>query len=147
MSEKYTKKVNFLRQYMDLIFNLKTDIRYCAKPLGEILKNYSCDEPLNRYLSKCIDYLKEKPFSDSWKDAFSNLTQETGISEEEAQIILNFGAELGNCDVEGQLNYLDHNLNIIKNHLSEAIENRKTKGKLPIILGAGLSLSVALLFI
>lgn len=147
MSEKYTRKVNFLSQFVDLILNLKTEIRYSGKPLCGIFENYSCGEPLKHYIDCCTNSLKYKSFGDSWKGAFRNLCEETYVSEEEAAAVINFGSELGNCDVEGQINYLEHNLSIIKNYLSDAIENRKTKGKLPIILAAGLSLSAALLFI
>ena len=111
------------------------------------MKNYSCAKPLNYYIDKCTDYLKEKSFSDSWKEAFANLPSEIGISKEEADTIINFGSELGNCDVEGQINYLDHNLSIVNSYLESAVENKKTKGKLPIILGTGLSLSISLLLI
>jgi stage III sporulation protein AB len=147
VSEKYTRRVNFLRQFTDLILSLKTEIRYSGKPLYEILKSYSCEEPLSSYIIKCTSCLKEKSFGESWKGAFADSAEKSGVLGEEAEIIMNFGNELGNCDIEGQINYLDHNLSIIKNYLSEAMENRKSKGKLPIILGAGLSLSVALLFI
>lgn len=147
VSEKYTKKVIFLRQCVDFIINLKTEIRYSQKPLCEILKNYFCIEPLSKYISICASYLKEECFEDSWKKAFANVSKEIGISKEKADVIINFGNELGSCDTEGQINYLDHNLNIIKDYLNEEIENKKTKGNLPIILGAGLSFSIALLFI
>ena len=147
VSEKYTVKVIFLRQFVDLIINLKTEIRYSQKPLYEILKSCSCGEPLRRYINSCVSHLKEKCFEDSWKEAFANLSKETGISKEKADVIINFGNELGSCDTQGQINYLEHNLNIIKTYLNEAIENKKTKGNLPIVLGASLSLSIAILFI
>ena len=66
-------------------------------------------------------------FKDSWSRAFEK-SKSLGISQEEYEIINNFGRSLGSCDVSGQIYYCDYNLDMINSYLLKAKEKRKNKG-------------------
>lgn len=144
---KYNLKVSFLSQYINLITFLRNEIRYSRRPLAEILKNFNCATPLNKYILQCAENLKtNNSFKDSWSGAFEKCTS-LGISQEEYEIINNFGGVLGSCDVNGQIYYCDYNLDMIKPYLIKAKEKRKNKGKLSVILCIGISILISIVLI
>lgn len=144
---KYNLKVSFLAQYINLIIVLRNEIRYSQRPLSEILKNFNCEKPLGRYISKCAENLKtNNSFKNSWSSAFEKC-KSLGVSQEEYEIINSFGCSLGTCDVTGQIYYCDYNLEMIKPYLIKAKENRKSKGKLSVILCVGISVLISIMLI
>ncbi len=96
ISEKYLKRVRFLHSYINFLIHLKSEISYTGKTLFEILKNYSCPKPLETRLNKCLTDSKFNSFENSWENAFSDISYETGITNDETAMIINFGKELGN---------------------------------------------------
>lgn len=145
MSEKYSKRVKFLRSYIDFLIHLKSQISYSGKTLSEILSNYSCPQILETRLKKCLQ--NSDSFEDSWKNAFSDVYVETGISIEENSMIINFGREIGKYDISQQMNHIDYSIDFFQNHIKDALNNLNSKGKLPIILGVCLSFAVALILL
>ncbi|MBQ2671866.1 MAG: stage III sporulation protein AB [Clostridia bacterium] len=144
---KYNLKVSFLTQYINFITVLRNEIRYSQKPLVEILKNFRCENPLSKYISRCTEYLnKTGSFKKSWDAAFKDCGC-LGISGEEQEIIKNFGSTLGSCDVSGQIHYCDYNLDMIKPYLLSSKEKRKSKGKLSVILCVGISVLISIVLI
>ena len=144
---KYNLKVNFLMQYINFITVLRNEIRYSQRPLSEILKNFNCANPFNKYIVQCAENLKtNNSFKDSWSRAFEKC-KSLGISQEEYEIINNFGSVLGSCDVSGQIYYCDYNLDMINPYLLKAKEKRKNKGKLSVVLCIGISVLISIMLI
>ncbi len=146
-SLQHLNYISFLRQYMKLILNFKTEINYSQKTIIQIIKEYSSELPLKPYLNKCILLLDDHPFEQAWKMAFSNLQNNLGASSEEENIIKNFASGLGSSDIENQINYCKYNLEIIKPYLEREIENKNKKEKLPVILGLSSSLILSIMLI
>lgn len=147
VSEKYSKRVKFLRSYIDLLMHLKSEISYSEKTILEILKNYCCDSFLKSKLNLCLKEAKTKSLKDSWEYVFSNINSETGITKEENSLIVNFGQELGNYSISEQINHINHYLGLFNIHIRDAEDQFKNKSKLPIIMGICLSFAAGLMFI
>ena len=145
VSEKYSKRVRFLRSYIDFLIHLKSQISYSEKTLFEILKNYSCPQILKTRLNKCLQNFDSDSFENLWKNAFLDAYIETGITSEENSMIINFGKEIGKYDVSEQINYISYSLDFFQNHIKDALDNLNSKGKLPIIIGVCLGFAVALI--
>ena len=96
---------------------------------------------------QCTENLKtNNSFKDSWGRAFEK-SKSLGISQEEYEIINNFGSVLGSCDVSGQIYYCDYNLDMINPYLLKAKEKRKNKGKLSVVLCIGISVLISIMLI
>ncbi len=147
VSEKYSKRVKFLRSYIDLLMHLKSEISYSEKTILEILKNYCCDNFLKSKLNLCLKETEIKSLANSWEHVFSNINSETGITKEENSMIINFGKELGSYSISEQINHINHYLDLFNIHIRDAESQLRNKGKLPIIMGICLSFAASLMFI
>ena len=144
---RFTKKALFLKQYAEFISNINTQIRFTGYPLSEILKNYSASAPLGVYITKCCELLKQYSFPEAWEQTFKTCAKDVRISKEEEKMILNFGLHLGESDTEGQIKHCEYNHELTQPYLNHALEDKKTKGKLALILGTCLGLALGLMFI
>lgn len=145
--EKQRNKLKFFRQYLDFIENIKNEIRYSGKNLFDILSTYRCEYPFKIYIDKSIDNLSKLSFEDSWKKSFKLCVKDLGISDSEESLIVNFGLGLGKSDTQSQINHCEHNLQIAKPHLKKLQDDYHSKGKLPLIVGIGCGIVIALLIV
>lgn len=148
ISLRNSNHIKFLREYIKLIFYIKTEIKYTQKPILQILENYDDNGYLFNQINECIILVNKKNnFDLSWRQAFSNLRNKYGVPLEEENIIKNFSSQLGTSDVESQINYCDYNISILNPYLKKALEKRSKDEKLPIILGVCISLMLAVIVI
>lgn len=147
ISEKYLKRVRFLHSYINFLIHLKSEISYTGKTLFEILKNYSCPKSLETRLNKCLTDSKFNSFENSWENAFSDISYETGITNDETAMIINFGKELGNYNIQEQISHINHYINLFQIKIKDAQNKLNSKGKLTIILGICISFAIALILI
>ena len=147
VSEKYFKRVDFLRSYINFLIYLKNEIRYSQKNILEIIKSYSVRGDLSICFKKFIENMKENSFQKSWVNAFVECSNVIGIDSQEEKEILNFSKNFGSCDIEGQITYLNHSLETFGDFLNIALESKKKKGNIPVVLGLGISLCIVLMLI
>ncbi len=147
VSEKYFKRVDFLRSYINFLIYLKNEIQYSQKNILEIIKSYSVRGDLNTYFTNFIENMEKNSFQKSWVNAFSGCSSVVGIDLQEEKEVLNFSKNFGSCDIKGQVTYLNHSLKTFENFLNIALESKKKKGNIPVVVGVGMSLCTALLFI
>ena len=131
--EKQRNKLKFFGQYLDFIENIKNEI------------SYRCEYPFKIYIDKSIDNLNKFSFEDSWKKSFKLCVKDLGISDSEESLIVNFGLGLGKSDTQSQINHCEHSLQTAKPYLKKLQSDYHSKGKLPIIVGTGFGIVIALL--
>ena len=139
--------MKFFGQYLDFIESVKNEIRYSGKNLFDILSNYKCEYPFKIYVDKSVDNLNEFSFEDSWEKSFKPCVRNLGLSDSEKSLIVNFGAGLGKSDTQSQINHCEHSLQTAKPYLKKLQDDYHSKGKLPLILGTGFGIVVALLIV
>jgi stage III sporulation protein AB len=145
--EKYTLKINFFTQYIELITLIKNSILCYGVPLKTILIGYKSKNPLKRYTENCISLLGENTFYEAWKKSFEKNQNSINLSSEEKNLIISFGRQLGTSDSASQARYCDQQIEMVKPYLNKAIRDKNEKGKLPIVLGTGLGIATAILMI
>ncbi len=145
--EKYTLKINFFTQYIELVILIKNGIMCYSKPLKDILLGYKPKNPIKKYTEDCILLLNENTFSEAWEKSFEKNQSSVNLSPEEKNLIISFGRQLGTSDSASQANYCQQQIEMVKPYLKKAIRDKNEKGKLPIVLGAGLGIMTAILVI
>ncbi len=142
------RKISFLESYIEFLIYLKNEITYSQSTIYEIFKNYSCNLPLGTYINNFLSFLNGNfSLKSSWRLSFESISENIKLSSTEKNIILKLGNNLGACHTEGQIEILNKNIEILQQCLKSAKEFKKKKGKLSIILGVGVGLFIAVIFI
>ena len=87
----------------------------------------------------------DKTFSDSWYAATNEICKDTGLTNEDINLINDFGIRLGESDVEGQVSHCKLNIKLMNEILELAKENKQKKGRIYIMLGAFSGIAIALM--
>lgn len=145
--EKYTLKINFLMQYIELVTLIKNKILYSSSPIKSILLGYKPKNPIKKYTENCISLLNKNTFSQAWEKSFEKNQNYVNLSAEEKNLIIGFGRGFGTSDSISQSKYCQQQIEMIKPYLKKAIRDKTEKGKLPIILGTGLGIAITILVI
>ena len=145
--EKYTLKINFFTQYIELVTLIKNSIMYYGAPLKTIITSYKSKNPLRKYTENCILLLNQNAFSEAWEKSFDKNQNSLNLLTEEKNLIISFGRQLGTSDSISQARYCEQQIEMIKPYLKKAIRDKNEKGKLPLVLGTGLGIATAILMI
>lgn len=145
--EQYSMKIKFLTQYISLVTLIKNNILYSADPLRKILENFRFQDPIKAYIDNCLKICDHLPFSEAWVKTFDETKMNFHLSEEEKNLILTFGKQLGTSDYISQAQNCAQHIKLLTPYLNNAIKNKNEKGKLPIILGVGMTIAMAILMI
>ena len=145
--EKYTEKIAFWDQYINLITLIKNQILCSATHLKSILENSNVNYPIKNYVDLCLKLSENRTFSEAWHEAFETYQINFELSKEEQNFIASFGENLGTSDCKTQSCACTEHSEIAKLYLKKAINEKNTKGKLPIMLGASAGAAVAILLI
>ncbi|MDO4504443.1 MAG: stage III sporulation protein AB [Clostridia bacterium] len=141
-SLKYIKHVEFLKDYFEFLMDLKNQINYSQCSIFNVINKFKTRKFLGKYFEKFEKIVKVKSFEFAWELSFENIRKTFDLSGEEELFILSFAKNFGKTDVKGQINYIDYNLDTIKFYINSALETKKKKQKLPVILGVCLSLLI-----
>lgn len=145
-SHRLSMRVEFLSQYIKFISFCETQIRYSAIPIIEILKKQKELPIISPFIKNCINKMEsEKTFSDSWYAAANEICKDTGLTNEDINLINDFGIRLGESDVEGQVSHCKLNIKLMNEILELAKENKQKKGRIYIMLGAFSGIAIALM--
>ena len=139
--------IKFLEEYISLILEIKTEIKYTRKTLFQILKGYGSGKFLSPVIDKCVEFSRACSFETAWQKAFSGIGKNYFLSSEEENLVKNFALKLGSSDAASQENYCDYNISLMKPFLETALKNKAKNKNLPIILGFCISLIVSIVLI
>lgn len=145
--EQYYRRIVFLKDYMNFIIYIKSEISYTQSPIKNILGRYNKSSCLKRHISKLLQNLKTNSLECSWHLVFHGISKENGVLLEEENTIAEFGKQLGICDTETQTKILNYHIKTIDTYLKEATMVKKSKGNLPIVLALCFGLFIAIIFI
>ena len=147
ISKKRTSYINFLKDYIKLLLTFETEIKYSQTLPLQILNNNKHGYYIQNYIEKCVDLCETNIFQDAWCHAFSSIKKDFWVSEEEQNFIQKFGTQIGNSDINSQINYCDYNINLTKTYLDNATQNKEKNQKLPIILSISTGLIIILIIL
>lgn len=136
------KRLKALRQLRTMLESLRLMIRYEALEVDQIAARLADDETLDEleFLVPLKEYSEnslktgEETFAEIWKRAAENYPG--SFSEEDLELILRIGANIGVSDCEGQLAALTLACSENDRLIAEAQEQYRSKGRLYRALGA-----------
>ena len=142
-SHKLALRVDQLEKFLQFITNAKTEIRYSAVPVRQIVDKHR--EGM-RLLSKCVEYCGAgMEFSAAWKRGVQEGTAGLGLKKEDLEVMKEFGEGLGMTDLDGQLAHCELYRHLVSSRLEEAQKEKGAKSKLYLMLGVSAGLAAALL--
>lgn len=147
-SLKLVGRVKLLSEIENMLIYIKNSISYMARPVGEIFYEMGSNYEFQKldFITKTNEELQNgKTFS----SAFSKAVNETQLelNDGEKEMLISFGEQVGNSDVEGELGKIEFFKEQVKTAREEAREKRDKTAKLYTSLGtfAGLALVLILL--
>ncbi|MCI8554471.1 MAG: hypothetical protein HFJ80_05945 [Clostridiales bacterium] len=117
---------------------LATRIRYSAASVGELLWEASQEREFSSllFLQPAARGIREgqDPVT-AWSQALEKLGKAGGLSRSDRELLDRFGAGLGKTDIEGQLSHCELYGDLLAEHLGQARDEVRAKGRLYTTLG------------
>lgn len=146
----YTQRFRELQEIKDILLMLQTEIRYRKDPLPVVFKRISAskDTLASKILLRCRENIEAgKSMQESWKEAVSELTNKSCLTETDKKILYDLGIQLGKSNVKGQSDLLLLTQQKIEMQLAEADTDRHSKGKMYSGLGFSLGIVITVLLV
>ncbi|QNK41261.1 stage III sporulation protein AB [Caproicibacter fermentans] len=142
-SRKLSVRVESLESFLRFLSAAKTEVRYSAVPVVQVLKRHGTDFRFMRECAKQSD--GGKGFAAAWKSAVVCFAKYDGFTARDREMLLSFGEDFGASDTDGQISHLELFSGLFGANLKSAREDRNRKSKLYLMLGIFAGLSSALL--
>lgn len=134
-SNKLAKRKKILQNFLSLLDSVYTKITYSSSSLAEIFNDSFLEYEFDDTVS----------FSNQWEKML--LGYKNILSDEDIKLLSDFSKELGNTDVDGQIN----NIRLYQGLLNESIENAKEdiekKSRLYTTLGFSIGMTLSIILI
>lgn len=145
VSHRLSMRAAFLNQYIKFISFCETQIRFSAIPIIEILKKQQNSQYISLFIKNCIKKIEKGiSFSEAWEISSSEISKDMGLTKEDMNLIKDFGVGLGKSDVDGQISHCRLNIKLMSSVLELAIENKKKKGRIYVMLGSFSGMAIVL---
>jgi stage III sporulation protein AB len=137
----------FWEQYLQFINFVQTQIGYVAISPCQIVKNYHAKNEINIFLNCLKNELDfEGNFPRAWVNSVKKTKKELGLTEDDENVVLDFGEKLGSSDIRNQLKHCNMHIKFANDHLKEADCAKKEMSRLYLTLGAATGMGLSLLF-
>jgi stage III sporulation protein AB len=142
-SRKLFVRVDSLELFLRFLSAAKTEIRYSAVPVVQVIKRHSSGF---KFLEECVSNCEQgNGFAAAWKYAVTYCAKQDGFAANDIKLLLSFGEGFGASDTDGQIAHLELYSELFDTNLKSAREDRNRKSKLYLMLGIFAGLSSALL--
>jgi len=136
----------FLAEFLVFLNTLKTYIRFNSAEIHELVSSCAVSDIL--FCFKEIPKPKNgESFYSLWGKAVKSIHKNIGLTKEDKKLLMDFGAELGSTDIEGQLNHIEMYYTLFQMACKDAVENVAKKSKLYKMLGLFSGMAVSLIII
>ncbi|HBM97931.1 MAG TPA: hypothetical protein DD413_00755 [Ruminococcus sp.] len=133
MSKSLYRRKQFLKSFIVFIDSLATHIRYNTDDIFRLVSMCSDCEEL-----KCFEFFSKphtEPFEKVWSKSVLTIPRAYALTKADTDLILQFGAQLGKTDIDGQLKHIKLYKDFFKKQLDEAEEAIAKKSKLYKTMG------------
>ena len=146
-SQKYTHRVNELKEFKNGLNMFKTKIRFTYEPLPEIFKQTSrlVSENISKIFVNASKYMKEVSCEDAWNRSVSE--SNTYLNKEDIENIKGLGKLLGKTDKEGQISHLELTKTFIEMQIKKAKDEEEKNAKMYKTLGVIFGLAIVIILI
>lgn len=148
----FENRVGHIQDYITAIRILESEMTYRLDPLPEIFLRIgsSNDNLAGKLFATASRMLKETQhhdFAQFWKEATFQVYEASSLTEADKEVIAAFGVELGQTDMENQRGLFARSTSLMEVQLAEAMEEKRTKGKMYKSLGAAIGAFIVILLI
>ncbi|MGI6731271.1 MAG: hypothetical protein ACOX5F_05125 [Anaerovoracaceae bacterium] len=151
-AKSFDNRVFHLQDFISTLKILESEMKYLMDPLPEIFKRI---QHIKRGMTSMLfqttwEMLQEDQthnFSQCWEKAVYTVYNESSLTREDKEIIVDFGMNIGKTDIENQLNIFSRTSSLLEGQVKEAIEHRTTKGKMYKSLGVAIGILVVIILI
>lgn len=144
------RRAGSLEQLGRLMGRMADQIRYTAAPVEELLESAERSGEFRSLpvLSRACSGIRDGAnIHDAWEQAVEDGGREAGLTQEDRELLLGFGAGLGTTDVEGQVANCGQYRELLDQRLLEARKDSENKGRLYLTLGFSIGMAAALLLL
>lgn len=137
-----------VEEMLQWVRQLSVRIRYTAAPLRELLSDKTLQNgyPALGFLGNLECHLEREEFPTAWRNSILS-EQASAFTEEDRELLLRFGEQLGRTDIEGQLSHCALYSELLEERLSAARTEQQAKGKMYATLGLSGGMALAILLI
>ncbi len=151
-AKTYDNRVYHLQELITTLKVLESEMKYRMDPLPDLLLRVS--KIKNGMSAALLDtaglLLKNqamRDLSDCWSEAVETAYHESALNKEDKRIITDLGIELGKTDLNSQSGMFQRTFSLLEAQTAEAIEEKKTKGKMYKSLGTAIGVLIVILLI
>ena len=151
-AKTYDNRVYHLQELITTLRVLESEMKYRLDPLPELLLRVSrIKKGMSAELLETAGLLlkdqADRDLSDCWGEAVDTAYRESALNKEDKRIISDLGIELGKTDMESQSGMFQRTFSLLEAQTAEAIEEKKTKGKMYKSLGSAIGALIVILLI
>lgn len=151
-AKSYDNRLTYLQDFISTLKILESEMKYRLDPLPEVFSRMSKSKKglSGELLGKTCEIRNENhsfDFSSCWHAAVDAIYQDSSLTLKDRQIISDIGIDLGKTDMLGQSSLFSRAFTLLNDQVAEAIEEKKTKGKMYKSLGAAVGVLIVILFI
>ncbi len=151
-AKTYDNRVYHLQELITTLKVLESEMQYRMDPLPDLFLRVSkIKEGMSRILLETAGNLLKtqsaRDLPDCWKESVETAYLESALHREDKRIISDLGIELGKTDIFSQSSMFQRTFSLLEAQVEEAIEEKKTKGKMYKSLGTAVGVLIVILLL
>ena len=157
-AQKYGERVKLLEDFVTAAEIIKIELIYRREPLPDLLCRLSHNGKKSGEFFAAVssgytesvlspEALGTYSMEQCWKLGINKVYGSSSLTSEDREIIAELGRMLGTSGIEGQSSIIEGIILRLKNQLTEAENEKKTKGKMQISLGFAAGITIVILLI
>lgn len=148
-SKKYYNRLQELEELLNMLNVFKAKIKFTAQSIQEIFEQIYQDNQdcIGKIFKDAIAFMQEETGGKSWELAVENSINNTSLQKEDIDVLKSLGKMLGNTDLEGQVSQIDLTINLLKEQIKQATEEKNKNSKLYKTLGIATGLTMAIILV
>ena len=148
----YEQRVQLLKNIIDTIESLESEMKYRIDPLPQALKRIcvykkGVASDFFKAVAQSLEDSSNIPFSTIWDEKVESFYSGSVLNAADLVILKEIGPELGKTGLQGQSSLFSRVHAYLDNQLAEAEEEKKTKGKMYKSLGFAIGIAIVIIFI
>jgi len=151
-AKTYDNRVYHLQELITTLKVLESEMKYRLDPLPDLLIRVSTAKPgmsgmLMETAGRLLKIQTVLDFAECWEEAIETAYQESALNAEDKRILNDLGIELGKTDMESQNGMFQRTYSLLEAQVEEAVEEKKSKGRMYKSLGPAIGILIVILLI
>lgn len=151
-AKSFDNRVYHLQELITALKVLESEMKYRLDPLPDLflrvskIKNGMSGVMLET-AGRLLQNQAGRDLPSCWREAVETAYMESALNKDDKRIISDLGIELGKTDMESQSGMFLRTFSLLESQVQEAIEEKRTKGKMYKSLGSAIGILIVILLI